>query len=110
MKERLKHKRCLVTGAAQGIGLAIVQAFVREGANVLATDIRLDALRTASLPDHVRRERLDVTDAIAAEAVVGSAGTFDVLVNCAGYVAVGDMLAFTEQDLRRSLDINVMSV
>ena len=110
MTERLKAKRCLVTGAAQGIGLAIVQAFLREGASVLATDIRLDALRAAGLPDSVRLEQLDVTDAAGARAVAASAGKLDVLVNCAGYVAVGDLLACTEQDLRRSLDITVMSV
>lgn len=110
MSARLHDKRCLVTGAAQGIGLAIAQVFVREGANVLATDLRLDALQSAGLPSIVRLERLDVTDAAAAAALAASAGPLDVLVNCAGYVAVGDVLACTEADLRRSLEINVMSV
>lgn len=100
----------MVTGAAQGIGLAIVQAFLREGASVVATDVRLEALKAAGLPGSVQFELLDVTDAAAAKAVTVSAGKLDVLVNCAGYVAVGDVLACTEQDLRRSLDINVMSV
>ncbi|HEX7034253.1 MAG TPA: SDR family oxidoreductase [Pseudomonadales bacterium] len=110
MAERLNGKRCLVTGAAQGIGLAIAHAFAREGARVLATDIRLEALRAAGLPDGIRLERLDVTDALAAGEVVTKAGRTDVLVNCAGYVGVGDLLACTEQDLRRSLEINVLSV
>jgi NAD(P)-dependent dehydrogenase (short-subunit alcohol dehydrogenase family) len=110
MTERLQKKRCLVTGAAQGIGLAIAQAFAREGAIVCATDIRLDALRAVGLPESVRCEQLDVCDSTAASSVVRSAGVLDVLVNCAGYVAVGDLLTCTEQDMRRSLEINVMSI
>jgi 2-keto-3-deoxy-L-fuconate dehydrogenase len=44
MTHRLAGKHCLVTGAAQGIGLAVTRAFLREGAKVLATDLQEDRL------------------------------------------------------------------
>lgn len=110
MANRLTGKNCLVTGAAQGIGFAITQAFLREGATVLATDLRLEALQATGLTGNVRFAQLDVTDVAAARDVIASVGEIDVLVNCAGFVAVGDALSCSEQDLRRSLEINVMSV
>ena len=110
MTERLNGKLCLVTGAAKGVGLAIARAFARDGAIVVATDLRLAALQAAGLPERVRCEQLDVTDPAAAKLVVASTGALDVLVNCVGYVPVGDAFSSTEDHLRRSFDLNVMSV
>lgn len=107
---RLSGKHCLVTGAAQGIGLAICQAFLREGASLTATDLNPAALQASGLPASARLTKLDVTSATEAKAVAAGAGRIDVLVNCAGYVAAGDVLGCSEQDLRRSLEINVMSI
>lgn len=94
MDLRLEGRRCLVTGASAGIGEGIVEALVREGAQVAATarrGERLEALaerlsgaglaRPLCLPGDITRadevERL----AAAAEAALGPV---EVLVNCAG--------------------------
>lgn len=78
--------RVLVTAGAAGIGRAIVDAFLEEGARVFACDIDLEAL--ATLPTHVGRSRTDVADrsAVAAmmEAALDYLGGLDVLVNNAG--------------------------
>jgi 3-oxoacyl-[acyl-carrier protein] reductase len=75
-------KVVLVTGAASGMGRAIVDVFGREGANVAATDRNADDLPGTA------RWCLDVTNQAAITDVVGEAvrtlGPIDVLVNCAG--------------------------
>ncbi|HZR34980.1 MAG TPA: SDR family oxidoreductase [Nevskia sp.] len=108
MGERLKGKTCLVTGAGQGIGRAIVERFAAEGAAVVAGDISDAGLR--SLPPAVAAERFDVTDAAAVAGVVARHPRLDVLVNCAGYVAVGSIAECDGEDFARSLRVNVDSI
>ncbi|MGA9194253.1 MAG: SDR family NAD(P)-dependent oxidoreductase, partial [Pseudolabrys sp.] len=45
MSNRLKGKLALITAAGQGIGRAIAQAFIAEGAKVVATDVSVDGLK-----------------------------------------------------------------
>lgn len=102
--QRLAAKRILVTGAAQGIGRAIAELFVREGATVLALDRNADALKTlAGCQTHV----VDLLDPAAVVEAGKVAGTLDALVNCAGYVDAGDLLNATERGLDLSFDLNV---
>lgn len=108
MAGRLFGKTCLVTGAGQGIGRAIVERFCADGANVIASDI--SEWHFADLPRAATAVKLDVTDAVAANAIAAQHPRIDVLVNCAGYVAVGDIFECDEQDFARSLRINVESV
>lgn len=75
---RLADKRVLVTGAAQGIGRAIVEAFVAEGASVIALDKQAEAL--AAL-EHCETRIVDLLDPTAVAAAGKAAGTLDVLVN-----------------------------
>ena len=101
---RLAEKKVLVTGAAQGIGRAIVELFVGEGASVIALDVKADALATLYGCETCVADLLD-PEAVAAAGA--AAGTLDVLVNCAGYVDAGDLLATTERGLDLSFDLNV---
>jgi 2-keto-3-deoxy-L-fuconate dehydrogenase len=108
---RLGHKVALVTAAGQGIGRAIADAFLAEGARVIATD--LDLAKLADLGG-AERHRLDVrataeVEALA-KAVAGGPGALDVLVNCAGYVHNGTVLQCSEQDWDFSFDLNVKSI
>jgi len=59
---RLAGKAALVTGAAQGIGLAIARSFVREGASVLMTDIQVERGRREALALGTEFLRLDVRE------------------------------------------------
>ncbi len=107
---RLIGKTCLVTGAAQGIGLAIGTAFLREGARLIATDLQGDRLAEAYAGTPAITARLDVTDAAAAAALAAAHGDVEVLVNCAGWVANGTILDSKPEDLTRSFSINVESI
>jgi 2-keto-3-deoxy-L-fuconate dehydrogenase len=108
MAGRLAGKTCLVTGAGQGIGRAIVDRFCAEGATVIASDINEEHF--GDFPREAIALMLDVTDAKAASAVVAKHPRIDVLVNCVGYVAVGDIFECDEADFVRSLRINVESL
>ena len=107
MTQRLMNKTALVTAAGQGIGRATAEAFLREGARVIATDINDGQL--ATLEGCVVR-RLDVTDAVAIAALSREIGAIDVLFNCAGFVDTGTILACDEKAWDFSFDLNVRAM
>jgi 2-keto-3-deoxy-L-fuconate dehydrogenase len=111
MSGRLKGKVAFVTAAGQGIGRAIAEAFIAEGAKVVATD--LDAAKIKSLKK-AKTFALDVrsTDKVnaLAKAVIKEFGAPDILMNCAGYVHQGSVLDCSEQDWDFSFDLNVKSI
>jgi 2-keto-3-deoxy-L-fuconate dehydrogenase len=106
MAQRLAGKTALITAAGQGIGFATAELFAREGARVIATDIRPDAL--ASLPVDARR--LDVRDAQAIAALARELGAIDVLFNCAGFVHAGSILEATDEDWDAAFDLNAKAM
>lgn len=91
--ERLKNKVGIVTGSAQGMGYAIAEALVKEGAKIVITDINLAGVKKAAgllkrdYPD-ILGIGLDVTAKSQVEKMVGEVvnkwGTIDILVNNAG--------------------------
>ncbi len=109
MSSRLQGKIAFVTAAGQGIGRAIVEAFVREGAEVIATDLNANLLASVAEATGCRTQVLDATDAEAIKAVASSIGGVNVLVNTAGYVHAGDVLACTEADWDFAFNLNVRS-
>ena len=108
---RLKNKTCVVTGAGAGIGFETANTFAVEGAQVIAMDLNLSGLEKLSEKcPTVQSYVLDVTDADAVEAFFKSPQTVDVLFNCAGMVATGNILTCTKSDWARSLDLNVSAL
>jgi 2-keto-3-deoxy-L-fuconate dehydrogenase len=105
--QRLTGKTALITAAGQGIGRAIAEMFAEQGASVIATDINEAALAKLS-GCHTRR--LDVRSLADIAAVSKDIGGVNVLVNCAGIVANGNILDSTEADWATSFDINVTSM
>jgi 2-keto-3-deoxy-L-fuconate dehydrogenase len=107
MSERLIGKTCLVTAAAQGIGHAIAAAFLREGAEVIAVDLKAEGLERLS---GARTARLDATDAAAVADLASRFPQVSVLVNCVGHVASGSILDTSLEVLQRSFIINVQTM
>lgn len=104
---RLKGKKAVLTASAQGIGRAVAEAFIREGAQVIATDLNEKAL--ASLSGATLR-RLDVTSGKDVDALAAEIGPVDILFNCAGYVHNGTILDCSEKDWDFAFDLNVKSM
>jgi 2-keto-3-deoxy-L-fuconate dehydrogenase len=107
MAGRLTGKTALLTAAGQGIGRATAEAFLAEGAKVIATDLdagKLHGLEGATtLP-------LDVRSTEAVTALAREAGPVDILFNCAGFVHHGNVLDCSDEEWDFSFDINVKSM
>lgn len=110
MGERLLGKVAFITAAGRGMGRAASEAFAREGATVWATDADPGSLDGLDATPRVRTRVLDVTDSAAVGRVAAEVGDIDVLFNCAGYVAHGNLMECTEAEWDRSFDINIKSM
>jgi NAD(P)-dependent dehydrogenase (short-subunit alcohol dehydrogenase family) len=116
--KQLRGKRCLVTGAASGIGRATALAVAAKGAELYLTDIDAAGL------DDARREiedgggtvayhrAVDITDhdavvAMAAE-IHGAHGSVDVVMNVAGVSTWGTIDRLQHSDWRKMIEVNLM--
>jgi NAD(P)-dependent dehydrogenase (short-subunit alcohol dehydrogenase family) len=115
----LQDHIALITGASRGIGRAVAQAYVREGARValVATgQSRLDALvrEMGWSPDQALCIAADVSSQAdaqrAVEQTIGQWGRVDVLVNNAGIYHAAPFLEHKPQDFQRLLDVNLFGV
>jgi NAD(P)-dependent dehydrogenase (short-subunit alcohol dehydrogenase family) len=119
MGDRLEGKVVIVTGAARGLGAAVVRRFAAEGAAVLASDIRdelgrgvAEELQAAGYP--VEYVRLDVALESDWEQGVASCaerfGGLDVLVNNAGIATTNAIHEETLESWQRVIDVNLTGV
>lgn len=113
---RLSGKVAVITGGARGMGASHVRKFVEEGAKVVFTDIleQEGQALAAELGDNARFVKHDVTNAEEWQTVVEEAentyGPVNILVNNAGITMAKSILAITEEEYRRIVDINQVSV
>ena len=82
--KRLENKRCLVTGAARGIGEAIAARFLREGAQVILSDIDFEAVRHTAQKLGATPYELDVAEEGHWDRLAQAYPEIDVVVNNAG--------------------------
>ncbi|MFZ4532008.1 MAG: SDR family oxidoreductase [Alsobacter sp.] len=107
MAGRLKGKVAVITAAGQGIGRAIAEAYVAEGATVWATDRDVDKLDGIA---RAKRRKLDVLSDRQIAAFADKVGPIDILVNAAGYVHHGTILDCDDKAWDFSFDLNVRSM
>jgi 2-keto-3-deoxy-L-fuconate dehydrogenase len=106
--DRLTGKQAFVTGAAQGIGRACAIRLAREGAAVVAADLKnIDLSDLGEL--QIQTLKFDATDAVALERAFSQLTRIDVLVNCVGWVHHGTIVDCTPDDWSRSFRTNVDS-
>lgn len=112
---KLSGKTAIITGAAQGIGYAIAQRFLSEGAQVVIADINDEKGEQAASElskfgniEYISAdvgERLDVHNLVAAS--IDAFGDIDILVNNAGIVVGGDFLEITEEEFDHVMRVNL---
>jgi len=116
---KLANKVCIVTGAAQGIGLATALKFAREGAVVVVCDLRGDSVEAAveacrALGATAEGHIVDVTDRVSVDmmvaAVLENRGRIDVLVNNAGITKDARLQKMTLAQFDAVIDVNLRGV
>jgi len=113
--KRHQGRRILVTGAANGIGLATARFLAAEGARLYLVDLPGSSLEESTLALRGQGEvallHLSVTDEAAVQEAVGDMvaryGGIDAVVNSAGVVAVEPALEASLETFRRVVDINL---
>src|SRR6202158_1984803 len=103
-------KTAIITGASGGIGKGLVEGFLRDGYNVVATsreaDQKLSASSNLVLVDGDFGKEQTAADAV--EAAIKSFGTIDVLVNNAGIFLNKPFLDFTDKDFNALVSVNLL--
>ncbi len=117
--KRLEGKVSIVTGAAQGIGLATALKFAREGATVVVCDVRQAAVDAAVAQCQAEGATaagfiMDVTQREMVDAVVAQVkkrfGRIDVLVNNAGITQDARLQKMTLEQFDKVIDVNLRGV
>ena len=116
---RLKNKVAVITGAANGIGLAVSEAFAKEGAIVIAGDI--DELKCAAEAKRIGKDGVsvravkcdvgvteDVDHLINAD--IKEFGRIDILVNNAAVAIGGNIMEMPETDWDTLMNTNLKSI
>src|SRR3989338_692400 len=114
----VRDKIALITGGAGGIGKSLAVRFLRGGARVALWDMNPDELSSAvkelSAAGEVRGYVVDITDRrkviSAAQELRRDVGEVDILDNNAGIVVGGDFLACPEEQLLRTMEVNLHGV
>ena len=104
-----RQKKAIVTGAQQGIGAALVETFLKEGYNEVATSLNVTESFTPSpslvlVDGDIGKEE---TAAKAVEAAIKHFGTIDVLVNNAGIFYAKPFTDFTTENFNALVSVNL---
>jgi 2-keto-3-deoxy-L-fuconate dehydrogenase len=110
MSQRLAGKTAFLTAAGAGIGRATAIAFAREGARVIATDLKPELMDNLRGIPGIEIEKLDALDAAAIADAAVRHPDVDVLFNAAGYVHHGTVLDCTEEQWDFAFNLNARSM
>ena len=114
--KRLNDKTAIITGAARGMGASHARLFINEGAKVMIADILEDEGQALAdeLGENAKFIKLDVTKAANWDNVVAATeeafGPVSILVNNAGISLNKSIEEITEEQYRKIIDINQVSV
>ena len=109
----MTRKIALVTGAAQGIGLACAKALAADGVDLVMADTKGDAVREAAEGLGATAHEIDVADRAALAAlfdrIEAETGPVSILVNNAGIAMPEDFMDVTPERFQKVLDLNLVA-
>ena len=103
-------RRVLVTGAANGFGAAMADAFAAQGATLVLADIEEAPLRDVARRVGAEAHVFDQSDPASVERLAQAAGAIDVLVNNAGMLVAKPLLETSLDEIRRLIDVDFVGV
>jgi D-sorbitol dehydrogenase (acceptor) len=110
---KLEDKVAIITGAARGIGKAIAERYVKEGAKVVIADLNEQGAKAvaSALGPNALGIKLDITEQASIDATVAATiahfGGLDILVNNAGIFDLAPIVEITRESYRRVYAVNV---
>ncbi|WP_268224052.1 SDR family NAD(P)-dependent oxidoreductase [Sinomicrobium oceani] len=111
-----KENVWFITGASQGMGLAITRAALESGGKVIATSRNTDALleKIVSHRDNVLPLTLDITNEKDVQKAISKGvehfGRIDIVINNAGYNLLGNIEELSDFEFRKTMDVNLFAV
>jgi D-sorbitol dehydrogenase (acceptor) len=110
---KIRDKAAIITGAARGIGKAIAERYVKEGAKVVIADLNEPGAKAvaSALGPNALGIKLDITEQASIDATIAAAighfGGLDILVNNAGIFDLAPIVEITRESYRRVYAVNV---
>jgi len=109
---KLENKIAIITGSSAGIGLAIAERFIKEGAKVVFSDI--NEIDVSQFGDNVIFKKCDVSKSNEVDELVSAClekfGGLDIMVNNAGIGTLADITNLSDEEWHRVIDINLSGV
>ena len=102
----LSGRRILITGAANGFGAAIAEAFGKQRGTLVLADIEEEPLRMIAGRLGAESHVFDQSDPASVERLASAAGIVDVLVNDAGVLVAKPLLETSLEEVRRLIDVD----
>lgn len=108
---RLENKVAIVTGSASGIGFAIAEKFINEGANVVFSDVNDNNSVISKFGEKALFVKCDVSKSEEVENLINKTiehfGKLDIMVNNAGISGLGGIIDVTDESWNKTISINL---
>ncbi|MFG2779084.1 SDR family NAD(P)-dependent oxidoreductase [Streptomyces prunicolor] len=109
MNVRLSGSRVLLTGATGGLGSGMARALRAHGAELILTGRRVEALERLAAETGARSIAADLSVPAEVTRLLDEAGPVDILINNAGLSGVGPVVGFSEEEIARTVDVNLLT-
>ena len=106
---KLSGSRILLTGATGGLGEGLARALRAHGAELILTGRRVNVLESLAVEIDAASIAADLSNPADLTRLLDEAGPIDILINNAALPAVGSVVDFTEGEISRAVDVNLVA-